>query len=332
MSAPPLAALTGASGFLGRYVAEALAARGWRLRLLLRDGSSPPVLSAPIEIVRGDLADAASLGALVGGAQSVVHVAGLTRARGRAAFMAVNRDGSARLAEAAARAGVARLVLVSSLAARAPHLSHYAASKRAGEEAAAAALGGAAGLAVLRPAVIYGPGDREGGALYRLARSRLVPAPAGAPARLTMVHARDAAAAAAALCRRDAPAGRYEVTDSQAGGYEFRDILARIAALAGGQPRFVALPDAALLGAGLAADLWAALCGRAVMAGRGKMRELLHRDWRSDPARQPPPDLWSARVPLAAGLPPTVAWWAALGGARRPRTPQRGTVASWGAR
>ena len=67
--------------------------------------------------------------------EAVVHVAGLTKARREAEFFAVNRDGSARLAEAVAAAAApgARCVLVSSMAAREPRLSPYAASKRGAE-------------------------------------------------------------------------------------------------------------------------------------------------------------------------------------------------------
>jgi nucleoside-diphosphate-sugar epimerase len=318
--APPLAAVTGGTGFLGRHVVQALARDGWRLRLLARRPAASPVPpSVGAEVVPGDLDDPAALRRLVEGARAVVHVAGLTKALRASDFMAVNRDGGARLAAAATAwaAPNARFVLVSSQAAREPRLSPYAASKRAGEEATVSVLGGRMSWVVLRPPVIYGPWDREGLALLRLARAPVVPVPLAPEPRLAMVHAADAAAAVAALCREDAPsAALFEITDGRHEGHPWREILRLVAGLAGRErpPRFLPVPDAALLAAGAAADAWAAATGRASLFGRGKAREFLHRDWGSAPERQPPPAVWAPRVELESGLRETLAWWCANAG------------------
>jgi hypothetical protein len=75
-------------------------------------------------------------------------------------------------------------------------------------------------------------------------------------------------------------------------------------------PRLVRLPDAVFRSAGLAADLWAGLSGRRGIFGRGKARELLHRDWSADPASLPPATLWVPRIPLAQGMRGVADWWA----------------------
>ena len=318
--APPLAAVTGGGGFLGRHVVSALARDGWRLRLLVRRSPAPPLPagSAPAEFVHGGLDDAAALRRLVEGARAVVHLAGLTKARRRAAFFVANRDGSARVAEAVAAAPrAARCVFVSSMAAREPGLSPYAESKRAGEEAAIAALrGSGASWVVLRPSVIYGPWDREGLALLRLARAPLAPVPSAPEPLLAMVHAADVADAVAAMCRDGAPDGaRFEITDARHAGYGWRELLAVLGGLVGrgSPPRFVPVPDAAILAAGAAADAWATVTGRASLFGRGKAREFLHRKWDSTPERQPPPSVWTPRIGLRDGLRDTLEWWRASG-------------------
>ena len=322
--AAPLVAVTGGTGFLGRHVVQALARDGWRLRLLVRRSPAPPLPagSPPAEVVFGDLGDAAALRRLVEGAQAVAHVAGLTKARREAEFFAVNRDGNARLAEAVAAAAApgARCVLVSSMAAREPRLSPYAASKRAGEDAAAAALGDKVPWVVLRPSVVYGPWDREGLALLRLARAPVAPVPRAPEPRIAMVHAADAAAAVAALCREGGPAGaRFEVADARHAGYGWRELLQTLARLMGrgGPPRFLPVPDGAMLSAGAAADAWAAATGRASLFGRGKAREILHRDWGSAPDRQPPAAVWTPRIDLESGLRETLDWWRGGGGGGR---------------
>ena len=64
------------------------------------------------------------------------------------------------------------------------------------------------------------------------------------------------------------------------------------------------------LAAGAAADAWTAATRRPALFGRGKAREMLHRDWSSSAALQPPPGVWTPRIPLDEGLAETVAWWA----------------------
>lgn len=318
----PLAAVTGGTGFLGRYAVAALHAAGWRVRLLVRRDPAHPLLrDVPFEAVPGALEDADALARLVRGADAVVHVAGLTKAPGgsRAAFMAANRDGAGRLAAAVAReAPVARFVLVSSQAAREPGVSAYAASKRAGEGAAASALDGR--LVILRPGVIYGPWDRDGLALLRLARGPLAPAPTKPDLRVSMIHARDAAAAIAAVLRAELPPDAcFELSDAQVAGHSWRSVLHLIGRLCGTAARPVPVPDRVFLAAGAAADAWTAATRRPAIFGRGKARELLHRDWSSKADLQPPPELWTPRVGLEEGLAETVAWWtASRGRAARP--------------
>lgn len=312
MGAGRLAALTGGTGFIGRHVAAALAEAGWRVRLLARHDPAPPVRAAtPVDLVPGALEDQAALARLVQGADAVVHLAGLTKAPGRAAFMRVNRDGAGSLAAVVAReAPAARRLLVSSMAARAPGLSPYACSKRAGEDAVRAAPGGAL-WTILRPGVVYGPGDREGLALRRLSSAWLAPAPVAPEPRIAMIHVADLARAIVALCGSGGqPGGLFELSDARGEGYGVGELLALTAGLLGRPPpRPLRLPDAAFRAGGLAADAMAGLTGRRGVFGSGKARELLHRDWRADPALAIPPALWAPRVGLPEGMAETVRWW-----------------------
>ena len=139
--ARPLAVLTGATGFLGGPLMRALDADGYDLRVLTRPGAAPAWDGLSPDIMPGRLGDVDALERLVRGADLVVHAAGLIKARSRDAYFAINAEGAARLAAAASRcAPEARVLLVSSLSAREPGLSAYAASKAAGEAAVRAAL------------------------------------------------------------------------------------------------------------------------------------------------------------------------------------------------
>jgi uncharacterized protein YbjT (DUF2867 family) len=108
---------------------------------------------------------------LVENADAVIHAAGLIKAARQREVFEVNCNASAALAGIAHRiAPHAHFVHVSTLAAREPGISDYAASKRAGEDAVRELLG--AGATVLRPPAVYGPADRETLRFFRLARHR----------------------------------------------------------------------------------------------------------------------------------------------------------------
>jgi nucleoside-diphosphate-sugar epimerase len=301
-----IAAITGGTGFLGRYCVAALHHAGWQVRLLVRGAPTYPLLPGiPVDIVPGDLRDEAALARLVQGATAVVHVAGVVKALAAADFQTVNVQGTATLARIVARdAPAARFVLISSQAARRPELSPYAASKRAAERATSAL--DPARCAILRPGVIYGPWDHEGIAVLRLAQQRIAPVPRAPEPRLAMIHASDAAAAVVALCASGPPGALYELCDGVLAGHPWREIVR----LAGTRlPWFLPVPDRVVRAAGKASEIWATLRGRPSVFSRGKAAEILHRDWRPDPAMQPPPALWTPQIGLEQGLRETVAWW-----------------------
>jgi nucleoside-diphosphate-sugar epimerase len=304
-----IAAVTGATGFLGRRLVPALVERGWQVRALTR--SRPPAGlwgEAAVDIVRGDLADADALASLTDGAQAVIHAAGLIKARTRAEFFAANAEGAQRVAQAA---GEARMLLISSLAAREPALSDYAASKRAGEEAARMIAGGR--LTVVRPPAIYGPGDRETLGLFRLAaQSPVLALPGPATARLALAHVDDVVATILALMEHPAPPASATVPGARPEGYGWREIFQAAAAAVGARPALAAAPRWLVGAAGGVSELAGAFTRDAPIFTRGKAREILHPDWSVSPAEQAP-DAPPARFDLASGFADTVAWYRAHG-------------------
>ncbi len=306
----PVAAITGGTGFFGPYIVAALARAGWRVRLLARRDPVHPLLAGiPLELVRGDLADQAALSRLVQDASAVIHAAGLVKARSRQEFLAINRDGAGRLARTVATAAPrARFVLISSIAARMSGLSTYGDSKRAGEAAVASALGDGPRV-VLRPCVVYGPWDREGLALLRMARSWIVPVPTRPEPRIAMIHARDAAAAVAALSRDGPGDATFEISDERPEGYGWTELLRVAGTELGRVPYTVPVPDLLIRAAGVASDAMAALTGQASVFGQGKTRDVLHREWGSHRSSQPSATLWRPHVDLRTGLRDAIAWW-----------------------
>lgn len=266
-------ALTGATGFIGRPLLARLLADGHRVRALARDPARLPA-RPELEAVPGDLLARAPLDRLVEGADLIIHLAGLVSALRAEAFTRVNETGSRLLAEAvASHAPDARVILVSSLAAREPGLSAYARSKRGGEEAFAGL-----GATIVRPPAVYGPGDRGTLPIFQQLAKGWLTAPR-AECRFAMIFVDDLVGLLVSLAdRADAPP-LVEPDDGAERGYGWPD-LAGIAGRAMGRPvRLVRLPRAAFELVATAATGLAMLQRRPPLVDRGKVAELFHPDW-----------------------------------------------------
>ena len=152
--------VTGATGFVGRAVVQALRAEGHAVRCLVRRGSEPDLHGfEAIERVEGDILDpAAALEAAVSGCDTVVHLVGIIReypSRG-VTFERIHHEGTRNVVQAAGAAGARRFLHMSALGTRAGARSRYHQTKWAGEEAV---RGSGLAWTIFRPSIIYGLGD-----------------------------------------------------------------------------------------------------------------------------------------------------------------------------
>lgn len=303
-----LAAVTGGTGFLGQHLVRALADAGWRVRILARrdpasafwDGFAP-------EVVRGDLFDQVALDSLCQGADLVVHVAGQIGGRKRD-LDRVNIEGTRNLA-AAAVATRAHVLQISSLAAREPQLSAYAASKRAGENLACDLLGER--VTVIRPPGIYGPGDRETLRLFKLAAASPLLPVLDPAARMALVHVEDAARQIVAQAESVLP-GPIVPSDDRPEGYTWREIMQTAAEAFNRRPRLMRIAPEALYAMAFLdefANNWRA---RASVLTFGKVNELTYLDWGVRPNERagnaPTP-----RYDLLSGFRQTIGWYRSQG-------------------
>jgi nucleoside-diphosphate-sugar epimerase len=169
--------VTGANGLVGAALCRHLAARGDRVRGLVRPTSDlSSLLGVDVELVLGNLDDSASLRRAIRDVEVVYHAAAAVADWGAPEwFRRVNVDGTRRVLDAAIHQGVSRLVYVSSIAVHSfigardmdetapqnPTIFPYSQSKR---EAEALALTyhrmGRIAVVIVRPGVVYGPWDR----------------------------------------------------------------------------------------------------------------------------------------------------------------------------
>jgi uncharacterized protein YbjT (DUF2867 family) len=156
-----LVTIFGGSGFLGRHIVQRLAQAGYRLRVLTRRPSlanylMPSGKSGQIVLMRGDIRNEKDVAAAVAGAEIVINLVGILKQSGGRTFEAMHAEGAAAVARAAAKAGAKRLIHVSAIGADKNARSLYARSKAEGETQVRQAFPGAT---ILRPSIVFGPGD-----------------------------------------------------------------------------------------------------------------------------------------------------------------------------
>ena len=292
-------ALTGATGFVGKAVLNAASRQGIEVRALTRRPGDPGV---GVEWVEGSLSDTASLKSLCEGADSVVHVAGLTNTPDLDQFEEVNVTGTRRLMHAAQAAGVERFVFTSSLSAREPSLSAYGASK-----ANAEAFVETSGLdfTIVRPPAVYGPHDSDMFELFRAARYGIVPVPP--KGRTSIIHVDDLAECLLALAPAGtAPGATLEPDDGREGGYEHGEMAKLIGKAVGKNVLAPHLPAPLLR---LAARGDRMVRGDEAKLTADRVGYMIHPDWVCRPERAVPQDIWQPRISGPEGLAATARWY-----------------------
>lgn len=156
-----LVTVFGGSGFVGAQAVRVLARRGWRVRVAVRNPNQAVELKpagdpGQIQLIRCDVNDPAQVAEACRGANAVVNLIGILFESGKRTFEAMHVDAARRIAEQVRTAGVSRFVQVSAIGADAEGKSAYARSKAAGEAAVREVFPDAV---ILRPSVVFGPGD-----------------------------------------------------------------------------------------------------------------------------------------------------------------------------
>lgn len=312
-------AVTGATGFIGSAVTRTLDAAGWSIRILARSPAKAALLSGYVnEQVQGSLDDMRSLRKLMQGAYAVVHCAGVVRGATQAQFDAVNVDGVGKIVSVVKEQSCPpRILALSSLAAREPALSHYAVSKRNGEELLAEQARELEWIA-LRPPAVYGPGDREILPLFRWIGRGIAPILGSGESRFSMIHVDDLAAAVKEWLHRGAcDSGVFELHDGRNGGYTWEDVINIASDLCDRKVLSVTVPATALLPLAACNRLCGLLFGYAPMLTPGKLRELKHANWVCDNSAFTRATGWTPEIDLEDGL-RRLPGWSGFGALSKP--------------
>jgi NADH dehydrogenase len=210
-----LVTVIGGSGFLGRHLVQALARRGYRVRVAVRRpdlaGFLQP-LGFPGQIipVQGNLRYPETIEAAATSAEAAINLVGVLYSSGPQDFATLHARGAGVAAEAAAAAGASRFVQVSAIGADPDSPSEYGRTKAEGEQAALKAFEGAT---IVRPSVVFGPEDNFFNQFAGLARFLpALPAFGGGETKLQPVYVGDVAEAICRIIERSDTRGRvYEL-------------------------------------------------------------------------------------------------------------------------
>jgi len=306
--------VTGANGFIGQALCDALTGSGRRVRKAVRI----PVPGVPNAVAVGDIGADTDWRTALAGVSSVVHLAARTHvlretaADPLAVYRNINVSGTKRLARSAAAGGIRRLVFVSSVKVNGERTEErpyseddtprpedaYGVSKWEAEQTLHR-VSAETGLEVviLRPPLVYGPGVK--GNFLRLMNliARGVPLPVGAvDNRRSLIHSGNLTSAITTALDAPRAAGRiYLVSDGE--DVSTPDLVRGLARALGAKPRLLSLPLAALHFA-------------AMLAGKRAEFARLTGSLQVDSSRIRRELGWRSPITLAQGLELTAKWYA----------------------
>lgn len=316
--------VTGASGFVGGHVVEALARNGFRPRCLVREASRLDYIKAwSPELTIGDVTAPTTLERAVEGVDAVVHCAGVTRALSRTEFFRVNADGCGNLYRAclARNPAVSRIVHISSLAAlgssvpgspvhedreRCP-VSHYGSSKLAGQRIAEAHMDRLP-IVVLVPPAVYGPFDRAFLGLFACAKRGFSPVIGREERWLSLIYAKDLARAVlACLEHRKAVGNVYLLEDGQP--HTWREVMVAIGRTVPVAQARVRIPLAVAKAAAAVIGMAASWTGRPARFDRDRLKDFLQPSWTCSSAKIRAELGFTPQYTLAQGVAEACRWY-----------------------
>ncbi len=322
------ALVTGATGFIGSHLVEALLADGHQVRILSRQTSDLIwIRDLDVERVTGDLQEEVSLEKAVQGMEWVFHLAGLTKARRLHSYMKANTLGTFNLLRActATEKPPQRVVLLSSLAAWGPSspscprgeaepcspVSHYGLSKARAEEVACS-FASRLPLVILRPTAVYGPRDKDVLAFFRMVKKGWFLRLGTQERYICMIHVKDLVRAILLAAKAPVQSGSvYPVSDGEV--HTWSEVAQMLARIMGVRVRSLSLPLALAWSAALVSEAVSWVTGLPPLYNREKLKEMIQPGWTCSIEKSKTDLGFEPAICLEKGLMETYLWYQRMG-------------------
>jgi dihydroflavonol-4-reductase len=318
------ALVTGSTGFIASHLVEALLQRGVQVRCLLRKSSDLKwIKGLPLEVTVGDCSDKTSLRVAVEGVERVFHAAGVTRAVDEKTYFEVNAYGTENLIHACLETnpGIRKFIYLSSQAAAGPSrngdkkresdqcepVSAYGRSKRLGEELALAHAHEIP-LLILRPCAVYGPRERDIYTFFKLLSKRIKPCLSGESHHISLCYVEDIVDAMLLAAQSKVPSGEiFFLSDGQ--DYRWEEAGDIFAQAMGVNAYRIRVPEWMIRGGASLSEYLSRLSNRPPLLNKGKVEEILQRNWVCDITKARMALGFEPRIRLPEGAALTFAWY-----------------------
>ena len=319
-----LVLVTGANGFVGSHLTEALLARGYRVRCMVRRTSNLTFIRhLPVEWAYADVCDAEGLGQACQGVDAVCHCAALTRAVDQQTFLRVNAQGTEALARAAVQTNPAlkRFLFVSSQAAAGPSrgaddcvdesrppqpITWYGVSKWAAEQALLN-MDDRLPLTIIRPSPVFGPRDRDFFAYFDLVKHGLQLELGRHERRVSLVYVRDLVELICLALDSEAAVGQTYFGCGQP--HSYAELSQAITRALNKRTLRIILPVAILTFIGLGARLQERLTGRPALLNEQRILDMRQPYWLCSGEKARRELGFSVRVDLEPAVQETATWY-----------------------
>jgi len=319
-----LAFVTGATGFIGQHLVRRLLDENWKLRCLARSSVRPTDFAERVEWVLGDLDSPTALEKGCRDADVIFHLGGIVKARRKADFYAVNQLGTRNVIEAAIRSAKksARFILVSSQAAAGP--GEIFSPKKEEQACYPVSLYGQSKLAaeievlrhrndlhcsILRPAIVYGPGDRESLRFFKLAKSHINPKVGPDTQIVSLIHVTDVVALLMLLAQQNIPSGEIYFASDDKDVHTLGEVMQTAKDCLQSWMIALRIPLWLLKSAAFLATLWGRITRRTTLFNLDKFHEITEPYWNCSAQKARNTLGFVARYDLSAGFTMTADWY-----------------------
>jgi len=318
------ALVTGANGFIGSFLVEALLEQGFEVTCLVRKTSNLKwIKHLPVRLEYGDIVNFQSIINPVKNMDCIFHCGGIVRARKEEDFFSVNSLGTKNLLEACKKhsPNLKRFIYVSSQAAAGPAfdtnpvtevmpakpVSNYGKSKLQGEKATLEFVNHFP-ITIIRPPSVYGPRDADIFTIFKYAKFGIKPKIGRKDKHLSIVHAKDLVRGIIlAAQHKNAENETFFISNKQ--NFLLTEFMNLISQLMDKKGMSVTIPEFMLDVAAFFSETVARISGKVAIVNRDKVREMKQQYWLVDSSKAEYMLGFSAEIDIMKGLKQTYLWY-----------------------